>query len=218
MVSNIAVYGLCKDRRGVEKAVESLERHGFRDTDISVLVAHNLGSKDFAHEKHTKAPEGGVVGAGSGALLGGILGWLASAGLLAIPGAGPFIAAGSMMSVLAGVGAGGAIGTMVGALVGTRMPEYEAKRFEGRIRNGGILISAHCDNPEWVARAKELLRQAGVEHIASAAEADADFMVTNRPLPRPSEMGASGTLNPDHFFIALGIDEKETAGALESQK
>jgi len=189
MSSNTAVYGLYKDRRGVEEAVESLKHSGFRNTDISVLFADNQGSKDFAHEKHTKAPEGAVVGAGSGALLGGALGWLAGIGLLAIPGVGPLIAAGPVMALLAGVGVGGTVGTIVGSLVGMGMPEYEAKRYEGRIRDGGILFSAHCDSPEWVTRAKELLKQTGAEDIASAAEANADFQVTDKPLPRATGQG-----------------------------
>jgi hypothetical protein len=181
MSSNTVVYGLYKDRRGVEEAVDSLKRSGFRNTDISVLFPENEGSKDFAHEKHTKAPEGGMVGAGSGAVLGGTLGWLAGIGMLAIPGIGPFIAAGPIMALLAGVGVGGTAGTLVGALVGLQMPEYEAKRYEGRIRDGGILFAVHCDSSEWVTRAEELLKQTGAEDIASAAEASADFGASDRP-------------------------------------
>jgi hypothetical protein len=187
--SNIALYGLCKDRSGVEKAVQSLKQSGFRNTDISVLFPDNHGSKDFAHEKSTKAPEGAVVGAGCGALVGGTLGWLGSVGLLAIPGVGPFIAAGPLMAALAGVGIGGTLGTLIGAVFGMRMPEYEAKRYEGRIKAGGILISVHCDNSDWVTRARDLLSQAGVQHMAWAAEATADFQVTDRPLPRATEQG-----------------------------
>ena len=190
MSSNTAVYGLYKDRRGVEEAVESFKDSGFRNTDISVLFPENVGSKDFAHEKNTKAPEGAVVGGSSGALVGGALGWLAGIGMLAIPGIGPFIAAGPVMALLAGVGVGGTVGTMVGSLIGMGMPEYEAKRYEGRIRAGGILFSAHCDSPEWVTRAKDLLNKTGAEDIASAAEAGADFLVTDKPLPRVSEQGS----------------------------
>jgi hypothetical protein len=191
MASNTAVYGLYKDRRGVEEAVDSLKHSGFRNTDISVLFPDNQGSKDFAHEKNTKAPEGAIAGAGSGALVGGTLGWLAGIGLLAVPGVGPFIAAGPIMALLAGVGVGCAVGTMVGALIGMGMPEYEAKRYEGRIRNGGILFSVHCDSSEWVTRAKELLKQTGAEDIASAAEAGADFQVTDKPLHRATELHAT---------------------------
>jgi hypothetical protein len=190
MASNTAVYGLYKDRRGVEEAVDSLKHSGFRNTDISVLFPENIGSKDFAHEKNTKAPEGGVVGAGSGALVGGALGWLAGVGLLAIPGVGPFIAAGPIMALLAGVGVGGTVGTLVGSLIGMGIPEYEAKRYEGRIRAGGILFSAHCDSAEWVTRAKDLMQKTGAEDIASAAEGSADYLKTDKPLPLATERGA----------------------------
>ncbi|MGD0437887.1 MAG: quinol:electron acceptor oxidoreductase subunit ActD [Bryobacteraceae bacterium] len=190
MATNTAVYGLYKDRSGVEEAVESLKRSGFRNTDISVLFPDNQGSKDFAVEKSTKAPEGAVVGAGSGAVVGGALGWLAGIGLLAIPGIGPFVAAGPIMALLAGVGVGGSVGSMVGALIGMGMPEYEAKRYEGRIRDGGILFSVHCDSSEWVTRAKDLLAKTGAEDIASAGEAGADFMVTDKPVARTTEHAA----------------------------
>jgi hypothetical protein len=182
MATNTAVYGLYKDRRGVDEAVETLRQGGFRNTDISVLFPENLGSKDFAHDKSTKAPEGLAVGGGSGALIGGALGWLAGIGLLAIPGVGPFIAAGPIMGLLAGVGVGGSVGSIVGGLIGMGMPEYEAKRYEGRIRDGGILFSVHCDSPEWVTRAKDLLQATGAEHIASAGEAKADYVAKEKPV------------------------------------
>src|SRR5271156_2184122 len=181
MARDTAVYGLYKDRRGVDEAVETLRQSGFRNTDISVLFPENLGSKDFSHEKNTKAPEGLAVGGGSGAVIGGALGWLAGIGLLAVPGIGPFIAAGPIMGLLAGVGVGGGVGSIVGAVIGMGMPEYEAKRYEGHIREGGILFSVHCDSPEWVTRAKELLLQTGAIHIASAGEAKADYVAKEKP-------------------------------------
>ena len=138
--------------------MDALRAAGYRNTDISVLFPDNRGTKDFAHEKNTKAPEGTTAGAASGLAIGGTLGWLAGIGALAIPGIGPFIAAGPIVAALAGAGAGGALGGLVGALVGMGIPEYEAKRYEGRIRSGGILMSVHCDNSEWVGRAKEILR------------------------------------------------------------
>src|SRR5579863_10757264 len=171
MASNTAVYGLYKDRSGVEEAVESLKHCGFRNTDISVLFPDNQGSKDFAVEKSTKAPEGAVAGGGSGAVVGGVLGWLAGIGLLAIPGIGPFIAAGPIMAALAGAGALGAVGGIVGALVGMGIPEYEAKRYEGRVKHGGILLSVHCDSHDWVKRAEEVLKSTGGEDVASSGEA-----------------------------------------------
>jgi hypothetical protein len=184
-MSNTSVYGLYKDRSGIEEAIDALKQGSFRSTDISVLYPHNQGSKDFAISKDTKAPEGAVTGGGSGAVIGGTLGWLAGIGLLAIPGIGPFIAAGPIMAILAGVGVGGTVGSLVGALVGLGMPEYEAKRYEGRIKEGGILLSVHCDSSEWVKRAEDLLKNTGADDIASAGEASADFLVTDKPTHRP---------------------------------
>src|SRR6266700_578656 len=156
---NTAVFGIYPTYGAVDGAVESLRASGFRNEDISVLFPENVGSKDFAHEKGTKAPEGTAVGAGSGAVVGGALGWLAGIGALAVPGVGPFIAAGPIMAALAGVGVGGAVGGIVGALVGMGIPEYEAKRYEGRIKNGGILLSVHCDSSEWTKKAKTILEE-----------------------------------------------------------
>jgi hypothetical protein len=184
---NTSVYGIYRNRLEVENAVDALRFQGFRNTDISVLFPANSGSKDFAHEKGTKAPEGATTGAGAGAVIGGTLGWLAGIGTLAIPGLGPFIAAGPIMGALAGMGVGGTIGGIVGALVGMGIPEYEAKRYEGRIKEGGILVSVHCDNWEWIKRAKDLLATTGAEDIASASEASADFATTDRPMARAGQ-------------------------------
>lgn len=181
---NTAVYGIYGDQLSVENAVDALRGAGFRNTDISVLFPENEGTKDFGLEKQTKAPEGAVSGAGSGAVIGGALGWLAGIGALAIPGIGPFIAAGPIIGMLSGIGVGGAIGGLTGALIGLGIPEYEAKRYEGRIRKGGTLMSVHCDDGEWTKRAKEILAATGAEDIASASEAKADFARTDRPLPR----------------------------------
>lgn len=183
---NTSVYGLYKDRTSIEEAIETLKHSGFRSTDISVLYPHNQGTKDFAINKESKAPEGAVAGGGSGAVVGGALGWLAGIGILAIPGIGPFIAAGPILAILAGVGVGGTVGGLVGGLVGLGMPEYEAKRYEGRIKEGGILLSVHCDSAEWVKRAEAMLKNTGADDIASANEASADFAVTDRPTFRPS--------------------------------
>lgn len=184
MGGNTAVYGIYKDRSHVEEGVDSLRLAGFRSEDISVLFPENYGTKDFAHEKNTKAPEAATAGAGTGALIGGTLGWLAGIGSLAIPGIGPFIAAGPIMGLLAGVGVGGAVGTILGALIGMGIPEYEAKRYEGRIKEGGILLSVHCDSSDWVKRAKDLLKRTGADDIASAGEAGADYATTDRPTRR----------------------------------
>src|SRR5215217_7557701 len=183
-IKNIAVFGIYPDQLTAEDAVENLKDSGFRSTDISVLFPDNQGTKDFAHEKNTKAPEGAVAGGGSGAVIGGALGWLAGIGALAIPGAGPFIAAGPIMGMLGGIGVGGAIGGVTGALIGLGIPEYEAKRYEGRIRRGGILLSVHCDDVNWAKRARNILAQSGAEDVASAGEAQADFAATDKPMRR----------------------------------
>ena len=181
---NTAVFGIYADQLAVERAVDTLKAAGYRNTDISVLFPQTTGTKDFAHEKHTKAPEGAATGAGSGVVVGGALGWLAGIGALAIPGLGPFIAAGPIMAALAGAGLGGTVGGIVGALVGMGIPEYEAKRYEGRIKSGGILLSVHCDNSEWTKRAKQILEATGAADISSTGEAAADFSTSHRPMPR----------------------------------
>ena len=138
--------------------------------DVSVLMPDSHSTKDFAHEKNTKAPEGTATGVAAGGTIGGTLGLLAGIGALAIPGVGPFIAAGPIMGALAGLGVGGAVGGLVGALVGMGIPEYEAKRYEGRVKDGGVLLSVHCDTSAEIARAKELLKRTGAEDIASTGE------------------------------------------------
>ena len=183
---NTAVFGIYRDRIGVEEAVDALRQAGFRNTDISVLFPENQGTKDFAHEKSTKAPEGTAAGAGTGAVIGGTLGWLAGIGALAIPGVGPLIAAGPIVAALTGVGVGGAIGGLTGALIGMGIPEYEAKRYEGRVKEGGILLSVHSDNSDWTKKAKEILERTGADDISSTGEAKADFSKTDKPLPRAS--------------------------------
>jgi len=181
---NTAAFGIYPNRVSVEEAVDALREAGFRNTDISVLFPENEGSKDFAHEKSTKAPEGVAAGASSGAVIGGALGWLAGIGALAIPGLGPLIAAGPIVAMLAGLGAGATVGGLTGALVGLGIPEYEAKRYEGRVKHGGILLSVHCDDTEWTKKAKQILEHTGGEDIASTGEAAADFAKSDRPMAR----------------------------------
>lgn len=181
---NTAVFGIYSDPLHADEGVDTLRVAGFRNTDISVLFPDNEGSKDFAHEKNTKAPEGAVTGGASGAFLGGALGWLAGIGALAIPGLGPFIVAGPIIAMLGGVGVGGTVGGLAGALVGAGIPEYEAKRYEGRIRKGGILLSVHCDDSDWVRRAEKVLAETGAEDIAPATEAKAAQPSIENPHPR----------------------------------
>jgi hypothetical protein len=181
---NTAVFGIYPTVAAAEAAVDALRSAGFRTEDISALLPDNQGTKDFAHEKGTKAPEGAVTGAGTGLVLGGALGWLAGIGSLAIPGVGPLIAAGPILATLTGIGVGGVIGGIAGGLVGMGIPEYEAKRYEGRVRSGQILLSVHCDNSQWVKRAKDLLETTGAEDISSAGEASADYAKSDKPLER----------------------------------
>jgi hypothetical protein len=184
---NTAAFGIYTTRTAAENAVDALKAAGYRNTDISVLFPENSGTKDFAHEKNTKAPEGATAGASTGAVVGGALGWLAGIGALAIPGLGPFIAAGPIMAALAGAAVGGTTGGVVGALIGMGFPEYEAKRYEGRVKAGGILLSVHCDDSEWTKKAKEILDSTGAEDVASTGESAADFQKSDRPMQRGSE-------------------------------
>jgi len=181
---NTSAFGIYRDRTQTERAVDTLIEAGFRAEDISVLLPDNVGTKDFAHEKNTKAPEGATTGAGAGAVVGGTLGLLAGIGALAIPGLGPFIAAGPIMGALAGAGTGGVVGGLIGALVGMGIPEYEAKRYEGLVKEGGILLSVHCDNSDWVKRAKDVLERTGAHDISSTGEASADYAKTDKPRVR----------------------------------
>ena len=186
MSKNTAAFGIYQTYADAEYAVDALRSEGFRNTDVSVLFPENKGTKDFAVEKNTKAPEGTAAGATTGVVVGGVLGWLAGIGALAIPGLGPLIAAGPIMAALAGVGVGGAVGGITGALVGMGIPEYEAKRYEGRVKDGGILLSVHCDDRDWTAKAKQILQRTGAQDVASTAEASADWQKTDKPLPRAS--------------------------------
>jgi hypothetical protein len=173
-----AVLGVYPDYSSVENAVDVLKDAGYRNTDISVLFPEKAASKDFAHDKGTKAPEGAAAGAGTGAVLGGTLGWLVGIGSLAIPGLGPFVAAGPIMAALAGMGVGGAVGGIAGALIGLGIPEHEAKRYEVRVKDGAILLSVHSDNADWTRRAKEILERTGAQDISSTGEAGADYVRT----------------------------------------
>ena len=183
-MANTAVFGILPTRAAIDEAARELRARGFRNTDISVLLPDNPGSKDLALEKATKAPEGAATGAGSGAAIGATLGWLAAVGTLAVPGVGPLMAAGPILAALAGAGAGGAVGGVAGALVGLGIPEYEAKRYEGRVRGGGLLISVHADDSEWARRAAEVLEEVGAEDVAAMTEAKGDFANHDRPIAR----------------------------------
>jgi hypothetical protein len=171
----VAVFGIYSTRSAVENATDALVKAGFPTSDISVLLPESMGGpKDMGTEKTTKAPEGTAAGVTTGGVIGGTLGVLAGVGLLAIPGLGPFIAAGPIMAGLAGLGVGGAVGGVTGALIGMGIPEFEAKRYEGRLQRGGILLSVHCSTSEEVRRAKEIVERSGAEDVSSTGEASKD--------------------------------------------
>lgn len=170
---NTAVYGIYMNVAQADQAADRLIASGFSNQDISVLMADKDASHQFAHEKNTKAPEGATTGVTTGGVIGGTLGVLAGIGALAIPGVGPLIAAGPIMAGLAGLGIGGAVGGLIGALVGMGIPEYEAKRYEGRVKDGGVLLSAHCNTSDEISRAKDILKATGAEDIASSGEKSA---------------------------------------------
>jgi hypothetical protein len=186
-----AVFGIYATRNSAETGTELLSRSGFPVSDISILLPESLGTHDIGTEKATKAPEGTATGAGTGAVFGGTLGLLAGIGALAIPGVGPLIAAGPIMAALAGVGVGGAVGGVTGALIGLGIPEYEAKRYEGRIAKGGILLSVHCDTSEEIDRAKEILERSGAEDISSTGEASTSGVNSDAKVRRTATGGNS---------------------------
>ena len=176
-----AVFGIFKSAVQAEETVDRLRAAGFMNDDISVLLPDMASSKDFAHKKDTKAPEGTTAGAVAGGAIGGTLGLLAGIGSIAIPGVGPFIAAGPIMGALAGIGSGGVVGGLIGALVGMGIPEYEAKRFEGRLKDGGVLLSVHCNTSQQITLAKDVLTQSGAQDVSSAGEAGSETL-TSRPM------------------------------------
>src|ERR1700730_8745488 len=176
-----AVFAIYRSVPQAEHAVDALIQEHFSNADVSVLLPDHQSTKDFAHEKHTKAPEGTTTGVAAGGTIGGTLGLLAGIGALAIPGVGPFIAAGPIMGALAGLGVGGAVGGFVGALVGMGIPEYEAKRYEGRIKEGGVLLSVHCATSEKITRAKDILKRTGAADIAATGEKSVGTYAASAP-------------------------------------
>lgn len=176
MATDLVAYSIFSDRTNFEAALEGLRAAGFRNSDISVILPErDRTTKDLSHEITSKAPEGAVTGAGAGAAVGGVLGWLVGIGALAVPGIGPLVAAGPIVAALAGAGAVGATGGLVGGLIGAGFPEIEAKRYAGRIREGGYLVSVHCDDREWVRRAKEILEANQGHDVVSTSEAAPDY-------------------------------------------
>lgn len=165
-----AVFCTVTNRMAAEDLVQQLKVAGFANSDISVLMSDQVGTKDFAIDNETKAPEGAATGMGAGLAAGGVLGWLAGIGTLAIPGVGPLIAAGPIMAALGGAALGGTIGGITGALIGLGIPEFEAKIYEGKLKSGSALISVHSESREQTDRAKQIMESVGADNISSSSE------------------------------------------------
>jgi len=210
MTRNASVMGIYADRITASDAVNVLQKAGYRATDISILSADNHGSKDFAHEKRTKALEGAATGAVVGAVIGVVLAWLLYLQSVAMAFLRPLIATGPVLSALAGAGVGGALGWIAGFLVGLGRPEYVAKRYAGRIRSGGILVSVHCDSRQWCDRAKKTLKDTGARHISSATEAAADYGTADKPTERAPAAVTDRVETPAQQTAEFAAHEKKS--------
>ena len=169
-MANKSVFCLARDESQACQIIENLKATGFSNNDISVLLPDTNSTREFAYTKGTKAPEGAATGVSTGGVVGGILGWLVGIGALAIPGLGPFVAAGPLMAALSGAAVGGVAGGLIGTLVGMGIPEYEAKRYESRLREGRLLLAVHSENSDQTKSAKQIFEQAGAEDIATSGE------------------------------------------------
>jgi hypothetical protein len=182
-MSRKSVFCIATSREQANGIVGELKNASFSNNDISVLFPDKDSTRDFAHEKNTKAPEGAVAGAGTGGVVGGALGWIAGIGVLAIPGVGPFVAAGPIMAALSGAAIGAAAGGIAGGLIGMGIPELEAKRYEGKVKAGNLLISVHTENSAEITRAKHIFTKAGAQDICTTGEASTpkDSQAADRP-------------------------------------
>lgn len=192
-MSNKSVFCIATSREQADRIVGELKIANFSSNDISVLFPDKDSTRDFAHEKNTKAPEGAVAGAGTGGVIGGALGWVAGIGLLAIPGVGPFIAAGPIVAALSGAAIGAAAGGIAGGLIGLGIPELEAKRYEGKVKAGNLLISVHTENSAEIARAKDIFTRAAAEDICTTGEASTpkDTQAPDRPSRTADELAGT---------------------------
>jgi hypothetical protein len=195
---NKVVFGIFDSRTSLERAVDTLKARGFRNSDISALLPSSSSTRDFAHEKATKAPEGASTGAAGGIALGGTLGWLAGIGALAIPGIGPFVAAGPILAAMAGAGIGGTVGGLSGALIGFGIPEYEAKRYETVVKDGGMLLSAHADDSAWVDKAEKIFKECGARDISSTKEEHGKKDSTDHSIERPARSVDASRIDSDY--------------------
>ena len=188
-MSKKSVFCIATSRSQADQIVDQLKAANFSNNDISVLFPDKETTRDFAHEKHTKAPEGAATGAGTGGVIGGALGWIAGIGALAIPGVGPFIAAGPIMAALSGAAVGAAVGGIAGGLIGLGIPEIEAKRYEGKIKQGNLLLSVHTEDSDEVTLAKDIFTKAGAQDICVTGEASAPKKSnTNERASRPGKV------------------------------
>lgn len=205
MTRNTSVMGIYTDRATASDATNVLHKAGFRATDIAVLSSDNQGTKDFSLEEHTKALDGAATGAVVGAVVGAALAWFISIQPVTFTGLGSLAAAGPVLAALAGAGAGGALGWIVGLLVGHRLTEYVAKRYAGRVRSAGILLSVHCDSPEWCDRAKKTLKDTGARKMSCASESAADYGTTDKPTekaPAPVAARVETPTQPATEYVA----------------
>jgi hypothetical protein len=192
-MSKKSVFCIATSRDQADQIVDQLRSANFSNNDISVLFPDKGTTRDFAHEKNTKAPEGAVAGAGTGGVIGGALGWIAGIGALAIPGFGPFIAAGPILATLSGAAVGAAVGGIAGGLIGMGIPEIEAKRYEGKVKNGNILLSVHTESSTEISEAKDIFTKAGAQDICTTGEANTPKDKSTFRATYPSEPGYTTT-------------------------
>jgi len=195
-MSKKSVFCISTSHDQADRIVDCLKAANFSNDDISALFPDKGTSRDFAHEKSTKAPEGAITGAGTGGVVGGALGWIAGIGALAIPGVGPFIAAGPIIAALSGAAVGAAVGGIAGGLIGLGIPEIEAKRYEGKIKEGNILISVHTENSDQIKRAKEIFTNQGAQDICVTGEASAPKPDNGRDRDNDPDIDTDANTNP----------------------
>ena len=193
-MSKKSVFCIATSRDQAERIVNQLKNSSFSNNDISVLFPDKGSTRDFAHEKNTKAPEGAIAGAGTGGAIGGALGWVVGIGALAIPGVGPFIAAGPIMAALSGAAIGATVGGIAGGLIGLGIPELEAKRYEGKVKAGNLLLSVHTENSKEIAQAKDIFTKAGAQDICTTGEASTKDAPAPERASRPAATAVGSAL------------------------
>lgn len=208
MAKNTSVMGIYRDRTTVAEALSTLNKAGYRPADMSVLASDNAGSKDFALLKQNRALHGAAIGAAIGAVVGAALAWFVSTQPATVTALAPLVSAGSVLAAIAGAGAGGTLGWIVGFIAGLSLTDYVAKRYAGRMLHGGILLSVHCDTPEWCDRARKTLKDTGARDISSAGESTADYGATDKPTEREPVVvrtGAEAPVSPAVEYVPVEI-------------